>query len=200
MGSEVIPMLDSGTEDQSSQRPFLTNRYIRFGAFILDQHRQELFRNGTRLKVQGKAYQVLLTLIERAGEVVTREELRQRLWPSDTHVNFDANVNTTVNKLRQALGDSPEEPVYIETIPRKGYSFVAAVEPAEAPSPVRTGHPAVVPPPPEGASAGKQFWIAANRSTIWIAISMVALLGVGMLLGAGLATLWIAHASRVISP
>src|SRR6267143_5120383 len=98
-----------------------TSRYIRFGPFQVDQHRQEVSKNGARLKLQGKVYQVLLALIEKQGEVVTREELRLRLWPADTHVNYDANVNTTLNKLRQALGDSSERPLYIETIPRKGY-------------------------------------------------------------------------------
>src|SRR5437588_719765 len=85
-------------------------------------------RDGTRLKLQGKVYQTLLTLLEKPGEVVTREELRARLWPADTHVNYDANVNTTVNKLRMALGDSSDKPVYVETIPRKGYSLLVQPE------------------------------------------------------------------------
>src|SRR5215813_9765749 len=106
----------------------LISRYIRFGPFQVDQHRQEVTRNGIRLKLQGKVYQVLLALIEKQGEVVTREELRLRLWPADTHVNYDANVNTTVNKLRQALGDSSDKPLYIETIPRKGYSLLVQPE------------------------------------------------------------------------
>src|SRR5947209_19506535 len=81
-------------------------RYVRFGAFQLDLHRQDLLKDGTRLRLPGKVCQVLITLLQRPGEIVTREELRVRLWPADTHVNFDANVNTTVNKLRQILGDS----------------------------------------------------------------------------------------------
>ena len=81
-------------------------RYVRFGPFLVDRQRQQVSRSGTRLRLQGKVYQVLVVLIEKQGEVVTREELRQALWPADTHVNYDANVNTTVNKLRQALGES----------------------------------------------------------------------------------------------
>ncbi len=104
-------MLDSGNMDQSSPPLIGATRYVRFGAFILDQRREEIFKNGARLKLQGKAFQVLLALLERPGEVVTREELRIKLCPLDTHVNFDANVNTTVNKLRQALGDSREAPL-----------------------------------------------------------------------------------------
>src|ERR1700681_2047293 len=110
-----------------------TSRYIRFGPFQVDQQRQEVSKNGVRLKLQGKVYQVLLALIEKQGEVVTREELRVRLWPADTHVNYDANVNTTVNKLRQALGDSSDKPLYIETIPRKGYCLLAPSEFADVP-------------------------------------------------------------------
>ena len=186
--------MDTGKEDRSGPVFFGVGRYLRFGAFILDQHRQELFKNGTRLKFHGKAYQVLLTLLERPGEVVTREELRQRLWPSDTHVNFDANVNTTVNKLRQALGDSPEDPLYIETIPRRGYTFVAAVEPCEAPANVRPAHPAVVPPPPDAEFAAKDAKDRiGNRSSLVMIIGVAALIATGMLLGAGIATIWISH-------
>ncbi|MBV9886484.1 MAG: winged helix-turn-helix domain-containing protein, partial [Acidobacteria bacterium] len=91
----------------------LPARYIRFGPFQIDQQRQEVTKSGSRLRLQGKVYQVLLALVEKQGDVLTREELRLRLWPNETHVNYDANVNTTVNKLRQALGDSCDKPVYI---------------------------------------------------------------------------------------
>jgi len=103
-------------------------RYLRFGEFQVDLQREELWKNGERVRLQGKVYQTLLILLNRAGEVVTREEVRRHLWPENPQVNFDANVNTSMNKLRQALGDSPENPAYIETIPRKGYSFLVKVE------------------------------------------------------------------------
>src|ERR1700675_1071511 len=122
------PTLDTGMEERSNFAPPSGPRFVRFGPFQVDRQRQEVTKNGSRLKLQGKVYQVLVALMEKPGEVVTREELRQRLWPADTHVNYDANVNTTVNKLRQVLGDSPEEPAFVDTIPRKGYSFVAKVE------------------------------------------------------------------------
>src|SRR6516164_1421053 len=125
----VGPLMETETNAELAESP----RYIRFGSFQIDQQRQQVFRNGTRLKLQGKVYQVLLALIAKHGQVVTREELKHALWPSDTHVNFDANVNTTVNKLRQILGDSPDEPSFIETIPRQGYSFIARVEFADTP-------------------------------------------------------------------
>src|SRR5271165_5226996 len=98
MSPEVTSMLEAGKPSDSTRTPLEAVRYIRFGPIQVDQQRQEVTNNGTRLKLQGKVYQVLLTLLEKAGEVVTREELRQRLWPAESHVNYDANVNTTVNR------------------------------------------------------------------------------------------------------
>src|SRR6266702_4690925 len=128
MSPEVISMREPD-EPMISERLLLSSgRYISFGPFRIDQQRQEVTRNGSRLKLQGKVYQVLLTLLEKPGEVVTREELRMRLWPADTHVNYFANVATTVNKLRIALGDSCDKPLYVETIPRKGYSLLVQAQ------------------------------------------------------------------------
>ena len=104
------------------------NRYVSFGHFQVDLQREELFKDGARVHIPSKVYQVLLALVERPGEIVTRDDLRARLWPGGTFVNYDANVNTTVNKLRLALGDSPDQPIYVETVPRQGYCFVGAVE------------------------------------------------------------------------
>jgi TolB-like protein/DNA-binding winged helix-turn-helix (wHTH) protein len=104
---------------------------LRFGAFEIDLTRGELRKNGARIKLQDKPFQILVHLTERAGEVVTREELRQRVWPADTFVDFDANLNTGLNKLRQALGDSAESPVFIQTMPRRGYCFIAPVTAGE---------------------------------------------------------------------
>src|SRR5881628_1752649 len=133
MSPEVISMQEPA-DPAASDRPDLSSgRYIHFGPFQIDQQRQEVTRNGSRLKLQGKVYQVLLTFLEKPGEVVTREELRIRLWPADTHVNYDANVNTSVNKLRQALGDSSDKPLYIETIPRKGYCLLVQPEVSDRP-------------------------------------------------------------------
>src|ERR1700756_2585459 len=129
-----LPM-DSGL----LQGTLIKARYVRFGSFCIDQRRQQVFRNGARLRLQGKVYQVLMVLLQKQGEVVTRDELKHALWPADTHVNYDANVNTTVNKLRQALGKSTDKPLYIETIPRKGYSFIGTAEFSETPFPATAG-------------------------------------------------------------
>jgi len=102
-------------------------RYLFFGPFQIDLQREELFKEGSRVRIPSKVFQMLLALVERPGEIVTREALHARLWPRGTLVNYEANVNTTVNKLRLALGDSPENPTYVETISRQGYCFLGNV-------------------------------------------------------------------------
>jgi eukaryotic-like serine/threonine-protein kinase len=103
-------------------------RRMRFGTFEVDLRSGEVLKHGIRLKVQGQPFQILALLLEHPGDVVTREELRQKLWPGDTFVDFDTGLNSAVKKLREALGDSADEPRYIETLPRRGYRFVAPVE------------------------------------------------------------------------
>jgi TolB-like protein/DNA-binding winged helix-turn-helix (wHTH) protein len=110
--------------DQSPERP----RIVRFGTFEADLGARELRKAGVRIKLQGQPFEVLAMLLERPGEVVPREELRQRLWSTDTFVDFDAGVNTAINRLREALGDSAENARFIETVPRRGYRFIAHVE------------------------------------------------------------------------
>jgi Tol biopolymer transport system component/DNA-binding winged helix-turn-helix (wHTH) protein len=102
----------------------------RFGVFEVDTRRGELRRAGVPLKVRDQSFQILVALLERPGEIVTREELRHLLWPSDTFVDFDHSLNTAMMKLRDALGDSTESPIYIETIPKRGYRFIAPVSPS----------------------------------------------------------------------
>lgn len=103
-------------------------RIARFGVFELDFRAGDLRKNGTKLRLQGQPFQVLAILLERAGEVVTREELQQKLWPSDTFVDFDHSLNTAINKVREALGDSASSPRFIETLARRGYRFIAPVQ------------------------------------------------------------------------
>jgi TolB-like protein/DNA-binding winged helix-turn-helix (wHTH) protein/tetratricopeptide (TPR) repeat protein len=98
---------------------------LRFGAFEIDLQSGELRKNGMRLRLSGQPFQVLAVLIERAGEVVTREELRSKLWPADTFVDFDHGLNNAVARIREVLDDSSDTPRYVETIPRRGYRFIA---------------------------------------------------------------------------
>ena len=160
--------------------------------FQIDQQRQEVTKSGSRLKLQGKVYQVLLALVEKQGEVVTREQLRQRLWPADTHVNYDANVNTTVNKLRQALGDSSDQPTYIETVPRKGYCLLVQAELADLPlTPVAALANRAYGKEHPGDSSSTLA--TRPKSDLWITLGVIALIVAGMLLGAGITKLWINH-------
>src|SRR5215467_8283976 len=103
---------------------------MRFGVFEVNLEARELRKHGTRVRLTGHAFEILALLLERPGEIVTREQLRTRLWPADTFVDFEHGLNTAVKKLRAALGDSPENSRYIETIPRHGYRFIAPVETA----------------------------------------------------------------------
>ena len=100
---------------------------VRFGVFELDLSAGELRKSGSRLRLQEQPFQLLAFLLAHAGEVVTRDELRQKLWPSDTFVDFDHSLNTAVNKVREALGDSATSPRYVETLARRGYRFIAPV-------------------------------------------------------------------------
>jgi len=99
----------------------------RFGVFELEAHSGELRRNGIKLKLQDQPYQVLLKLLEHAGQTVTREQLRSALWSADTFVDFETGLNTTIKRLRETLGDSAENPAFIETVPKRGYRFIAPV-------------------------------------------------------------------------
>jgi DNA-binding winged helix-turn-helix (wHTH) protein len=116
----------SQTPGPSVSTPALS-RFLCFGGFQLDTQRELLFKDGNKMRLPGKVFHTLVALLEKPGEVVTRETLRERLWPEGTFVNYDANVNTTVNKLRLVLGDSPDQPEFIETIPRLGYCFIGSV-------------------------------------------------------------------------
>src|SRR5712664_249741 len=147
MGPNLSSTLEPDLAAGPSRVLPLTSRYIRFGPFQVDQQRQEVSKNGVRL----------------------------RLWPADTHVNYDANVNTTVNKLRQALGDSSDKPLYIETIPRKGYCLVVRPEFADVPV-------AVAPVVSANGVNGKPHTESAKsaKTDIWMTLGIIGLILGGM--------------------
>jgi len=101
-----------------------TRPRYRFGPFELDTGEESLARSGTRVKVQDLPYRLLVLLLERPGEIVTREEVRQRLWPENTFVEFDNSLGVAIRKVRDALNDDADTPRYVETLPRRGYRFV----------------------------------------------------------------------------
>jgi DNA-binding winged helix-turn-helix (wHTH) protein/Tol biopolymer transport system component len=110
--------------EQTSSSPSMA----RFGAFELDLRAGELRKNGLKIKLQDQPFQVLAMLLRHPGEVVTREELQKTVWPADTFVDFDRGLNKAVNKIREALGDSADNPRFVETLPRRGYRFIAPVD------------------------------------------------------------------------
>jgi DNA-binding winged helix-turn-helix (wHTH) protein len=125
-------------------QPPSTSAILKFDAYALDLRAGELFKNGKKIKIQEQPVQILAMLLERPGEVVTREELRERLWSEDTFVDFEHSLNTAIKKLRLALNDDPEKPRFIETLRRRGYRFAAALAEsanAEAPPAPATAKP-----------------------------------------------------------
>jgi len=119
---------------------------IRFGTFEVDLRAGELRRNGSRIRLQEQPFQILLALIERPGDVVTRDELQKKLWAADTFVDFDHSLNAAIRRLRDALGDSAENPRFVETVARRGYRFIAPVNGIATPVEPPKGDPAPVSP------------------------------------------------------
>jgi len=152
-------------------------RRTRFGAFEVDSRAGELHKHGVRLKLQDQPFHLLLLLLEHPGDVVTREELRQKLWPADTFVDFDTGLNSAIKKLRDVLGDSAEEPLYIETLPRRGYRFIAPVE--NSPSPTAAGELHVVP-----------LTSARPEPKAWYRRRLVVAAGAAMLLAVAAVMTW----------
>ena len=113
------------------------SRVLQFGAFEVDLHTGTLRKSGARIKLQEQPFQVLTMLLEKPGDMITREELRQKLWPADTFVDFDDGLNTAIKKLRDTLGDSADSPRFIETLPKRGYRFIYPVNGARAPAEVQ---------------------------------------------------------------
>ena len=103
-------------------------RLLRFGVFEADLDAGELRKNGARIRLQEQPFQVLAALLQNAGQVVTRDRLREEIWPADTFVDFDHSLNTAVNKIRESLGDSASSPRFVETLARRGYRFIAPVD------------------------------------------------------------------------
>jgi TolB-like protein/DNA-binding winged helix-turn-helix (wHTH) protein/Tfp pilus assembly protein PilF len=143
-----------------------------FGPFELDLHSGELFKHGSRIKLQGQPIQILRILLEQPGKLVTREEISQKLWPSDTFVDFEHSLNTAVKKLRTALGDEAETPRYIETLPRRGYRFVGEIK-ESIPVEPEPALPASVPPSTAPVKVSLPRW---NRLAVLLgSIAVVAM-------------------------
>jgi TolB-like protein/DNA-binding winged helix-turn-helix (wHTH) protein/Tfp pilus assembly protein PilF len=143
------------------------DRPIRFGAFEVDLRSGELRKKGFRIRLQEQPFQVLTTLLEHPGEVISREELRERVWPSGTYIDFENGLNKAMSKLREALGDSADAPLFIETLPRRGYRFIAPIAVAQPTDDA------------SGMTRRKHWWIgAASAFTIFLIAAVLLLIRV----------------------
>ena len=151
-------------------------KVLRFGEFEVDLPAGRLFKRGVRVRLREQLFQALSVLLERAGEVVTREELQRRLWPGDVVVDFELNLNTAVARLREALGDSAEDPRYIETLPKRGYRFLAAVSEGAASELVRQHRVrlVVLPFSNAGGDPGEEYFSDAMTDEIITALCRAA--------------------------
>jgi Tol biopolymer transport system component/DNA-binding winged helix-turn-helix (wHTH) protein len=149
-----------------------TPKVIRFGTYEVDLRSGELRKNGLKVRLTGQPFQILTILLERPGELVPREELQKRLWPGDTFVDFDSGLNAAVNRVREALGDSAENPRFVETLPKRGYRFIGQVE-----GPQRTksteSQPAVDSQRNEIAGRGWKIGIAAGSVILLAAFGLL---------------------------
>ncbi|HYU90162.1 MAG TPA: tetratricopeptide repeat protein [Gemmatimonadales bacterium] len=138
-------------------------RVVRFGAFEVDLLAGELFKQGIKIKLQQQPFRVLALLLERPGEVVTREDLRQAIWPAGTFVEFDVGVDAAIHKLRAALGDSAENPRLVETLPRRGYRFIATVDRVAA----SEAAPSARPPEERASTPAEAVPLPKRRPLLW---------------------------------
>jgi DNA-binding winged helix-turn-helix (wHTH) protein/tetratricopeptide (TPR) repeat protein len=149
---------------------------VRFGPFELDRRTAELRRKGKRIRLDGQPIQILFLLLDRPGELVTQEEIRNKLWPNGTVVEYEHSIKTALRKLRHALGDGADAPQYIETLPRRGYRFIGSVEAAAPMAPPLAEPPVETqsnsPPLADGSRTGRRA-----RSWLWAAVGVIFLAG-----------------------
>jgi len=158
-----------------------TNNVVRFGVFEVDLRAGEVRREGSKVKLQDQPFQVLVMLLEKPGQVVTREELRDRIWPAGIFVDFDKSLSKAINKIREALGDSTENSRFIETLPRRGYRFLVPVESGQAARPTAL--------PPLSASP--------RRRLPWVFWGIAATLALAIIVGAGV---WVSVKQPALQP
>ena len=189
--------------DTSSSRA--TNGNPRFGVFEVDLGARELRKKGSRVKLQQQPFELLMILLEHPGQVVSREDLRQRLWPADVYVDFDRGLNKAMVKLREALGDSSESPIYVETLPRVGYRFIGPIQTVAEPAPAlplevaRNGNAAAVADAPAAQAAAVSSAVPTTQRKIqWrLALGFVAVLLAVLALGLNWAR---RHRAALVAP
>jgi len=179
MGNNAARVVRFGAVESSQESVAGASRIFRFGIFELDLRARELRRQGSKVKLQEQPFQVLAQLLEKPGEVVSRDELQARLWPADTFVDFDHSLNAAIRRVRDALGDSAENPRFVETVARRGYRFLAPV--------TRSCDQAVIHPVSTNGSHSPVGSAMRYRALLGIAIAAaVALVLVGIRVGSSL--------------
>jgi DNA-binding winged helix-turn-helix (wHTH) protein len=156
-------------------------RVVRFGVFELDLHSGELRKQGHKIRLEGQPVQVLICLLENPGELITREELHRKLWPKDTFVNFEHGLNAAVKRLRRALNDSADNPRFVETLPLRGYRFIAPVQAADpatqdAPAIPIVGELSEGTAEPQGPGWPRAWWIGGFALLVVLAVSTFLML------------------------
>jgi TolB-like protein/DNA-binding winged helix-turn-helix (wHTH) protein/Tfp pilus assembly protein PilF len=185
---EVLDFLAEPKSNMESPRPAAV---VRFGTYELSLQSGEVRKAGVRIRVQQQPMKLLELLLERPGEVVTREELRSRVWPSESFGDFDQAVNIAIAKLRSALGDSAENPRYIETLPKRGYRFIAEVSVVEADTPTKRSEPATegLPVAEPGHQPQGTGLPVAHKPRLWFTRGVIAALALVLILG--ILTAWL---------
>jgi DNA-binding winged helix-turn-helix (wHTH) protein len=163
-------------------------RVVRFGVFEVDLHNAELRKQGVRIRLHGQPFQVLEALLERPGELVTRDDLKQKLWPENSYGDFEHGINAAINRVREALGDSSDNPRFVETLPRRGYRFIVPVQqeepdPAVKAPPLQDEPNAPVADPVAAASSGIDGRVrqSVRRHWLWFAFAAIAVLVIALL-------------------
>jgi DNA-binding winged helix-turn-helix (wHTH) protein/TolB-like protein/Tfp pilus assembly protein PilF len=180
MACAILPRQAQGPSARM-ERP-ATERLFRFGLFEADLENARLTRNGIRIRLQEQPFRILALLLERAGQVVTREELRQKLWPSGTYVDFDGSLNAALKRLRAALDDDADNPRFIETVPKRGYRFIAPIRvetatldaAAKKAEPPAASAPATQPASSNGNEVSSGHWSRRRLALIGGGVAVVA--------------------------
>jgi len=162
---------------ETSKQPAISPKLVRFGIYQVDVRTSELWKQGRKIKLQGQPCRILAILLERRGEVITREELRKRLWSDDTFVDFDHSLNTAIMRLREALSDSSDNPRFIETLPRHGYRFIAPIEELDGSEPEKTAEArsgAIPESSPHVPEVGPAMRFSAGQTTPHLSPRLIA--------------------------
>ena len=187
---QELPQNGQATSGNARQRASRNGFHpVRFADFEADLRNGEIRKAGSRVKLQEQPFKVLQILLEKPGSLVSREELQSRIWPEESFGDFDHAVNVAVGKLRTALGDSADEPYFIETVPRRGYRFIAAVE-----IPPTELAPSLRPPPPIPMMPRNPTNRFIGRRLLWVCLAVI---GSGALVWAGV---WLGHRSARSEP